>query len=99
MKTFVTDDYQITLEDNGGLTVRIIKLLTYDILITYNPDNKEPWAKVSRNGDISISKLSHSITGLGLSTSSLRILHEALETIGKQDLMDNEIVFVNKKNI
>jgi len=94
MKTFVSDDYQITLEDNGGFTVSIKKYFIDDTRITYNTDNKKPWMKWYGKETFDSSQ---SITGLGLSTCDLRILHEALEVVGKQDLMDNEIVFVDKK--
>ena len=96
MKTFVTDDYQVTLMDNGG--VDIIRLGSYIIRITYDPDNKKlPWVIAEGSSNKPRITVSKSISGLGLTKPGLEKLHEALELVGKQDIMDNEIVFVNKK--
>lgn len=93
MKTFVTDDYQVTLRDNGGVIVLIEGICT-DIRIIYNPESKHNWSEeITGCG----SKKSNSITGLELSTRLLKKLHKALEVVGKQDLFDKEIVFVNKR--
>lgn len=94
VKTFVADNYQISLGENGSFEVRIKRYLCDDLRIIYNPDNKEPWAKWYGRETC---ETSQSITGLWLSTTNLETLHEALEVVGKQDLMDNEIVFVNNK--
>lgn len=94
MKTFVADDYQITLEDDGEITVSINsikRLLCDDTRITYSPDDKKHWHRWY--GRLSF-EASQSITGLRLSTSDLRTLRKALGIIGRQDLMDDEIVFI-----
>ena len=93
MKTFVTDDYRVTLRDNGGVIVLIEGICTNTHII-YNPESKHNWSEeITGYG----SKESNSITGLELSTWLLKKLHEALEVVGKQDLFDKEIVFVNKE--
>ena len=92
MKTFVTDDYRVTLRDNGGVTV-LIEGICINTCIIYNPESKHNWSvEITGYG----SKKSNSITDLELSTRLLKKLHEALEAVGKQDLFDKEIVFVNK---
>lgn len=93
MKTFVTDDYQISIKDNGSFEVRIKSYLCDDTRIMYDPDSDEPWAKWYGKETFEASK---SLSGLWLNTSKLETLHEALEVVGKQDLMDKEIVFVDK---
>ena len=90
MKTFISDDYQVTLKDNGSFEVRIIEYFRNDtIIIRYDSYNKT-WTIPKKI------KNSSNITDLQLSKSKLETLHEALEVIDKQDLMDNEIVFVDK---
>ena len=92
MKTFVTDDYRVTLRDNGGVTVLIEGICT-NTRIIYSPESKHNWSVETTGYG---SKESNSITDLELSTRLLKKLHEALEVVGKQDLFDKEIVFVNK---
>lgn len=94
MKTFVTDDYQVTLRDNGGVEVLFEGVYT-DIRILYDPDSKSNWLEQMTGHGL---RESNSITGLGLSTRILKKLCEALEVVGKQDLFDKEIVFVNKED-
>lgn len=96
MKTFVSDDYQITLIDDDRFECRITPLLAHDVVINYNPEaaKKLYWSKESIFEDIRISK---SIYGLHLTRYELEVLHKALEVINKQDLMDKEITFVNEK--
>lgn len=92
MKTFVTDDYQISIRDGGGFDCRI--KLYHTVCISYNPVGKGPtWFK---NDNIVGLTKSYSIFGLDLTKHELEVLHEALELVGKQDIMDNEIVLVNK---
>ena len=92
MKTFVTDDYQVALRDNGSVEVRIEGALI-NICIIYNPESKLNWSKKIAGCSL---KESNSIIGLGLPAWLLKMLREALEVVGKQDLFDKEIVFVNK---
>lgn len=93
MKTFVTDDYQVTLRDNGGVKV-LIKGPFVDRRIIYDPKSKLSWSeKATGRGP----KESDSITDLELPVWLLKKLREALEVVGKQDLFDKEIVFVNKE--
>lgn len=90
IKTFVSDYWQVSFNDEGRGKVLIRKQLTTDITILYNPEDKEtPWLK-----DNGVASGSHNISGLGLTKYELERLHEALEAVGKQDLMDKEIVFV-----
>ena len=96
MKTFISDDYQITINDNGGFVARIIGAKPkYDVSVRYNPNDKfgKYW---TRDGKVHGYSSSECLGGLWLDKSKLKKLHEALEVIGKQDLMDNEIVFVDK---
>lgn len=90
MKTFVSDTYQIITKENGGFECRIT--LFRNILITYNPDGKGfPWLR--NDGNIGLTASYH-IFGLDLTKPQLEVLHEALETVGRQDLT-SEIVFVD----
>lgn len=102
MKTFVTDDYQVTLWDDGSFKVRIRGFFCDDTWVKYNPNSKnkeDTW--YMGNGSVFSTyetyKTSQNLSGLWLSTSKLRTLHKALEVIGRQDLMDDEIVFVDKE--
>ena len=97
MKTFVSDDYQITIYDKGGFEARIIGAKPKnDVFVRYNPSDKfgKYW---TRNGKVHGYSSSECLGGLWLDKSKLKKLHEALEVIGKQDLMDNEIVFLDKE--
>ena len=95
MKTFVSDNYQVTLMDNGAVEVRIGHL--GESIITYISVYGSPqWKKCDKYRPRN-KIIAQSITGLELMTWELEKLHEALEVVGKQDLMDNEIVFVDKK--
>lgn len=91
MKTFVTDDYQVTLRDNGG--VKVLILGRFSISIIYDPKSKLNWSR-RVTGFAAIE--SDSIGGLELFPGQLKILRKALTLVNKQDLFDNEIVFVNK---
>ena len=93
MKTFVSDKYQITFDDKGGFTFR--QASAVGDRVGYNPDNKTPWSRQAYGYHGCI--LSKNISGLELSKTTLEELHSALELGNKQDLMDNEIVFVDKK--
>ena len=92
MKTFVSDDYQIAIYDDGGFKCWL-NGLTVNTIVEYNPSRKDGlyWSKCSHVYDYAMSE---SLTCLWLSTRQLRVLHEALEVANKQDLMDNEITFV-----
>ena len=91
MKTFVTDDYQVTLMDNGGVKVTIYgEAITH--IIRYDPSDKKPWSEYTRLN--TYARESEDITGLNLNPYLLKKLHEALTVVNKQDLMDNEIIFV-----
>lgn len=94
MKTFVTDDYQISIGDDDCDCFDCRIKLYHTICISYNPVGKGPtWSK---NDNIVGLKASYNIFGLDLTKHELEVLHEALELVGKQDIMDNEIVLVNK---
>lgn len=101
MKTFVSDDYQVSLLDDGSFEVRIKGFLCDDTRVKYNPNNKKEYTWTRGNGSVFSTyetyKTSQNLSGLWLSTSKLRTLHKALEVIGRQDLMDDEIVFVDKE--
>lgn len=93
MKTFVSDDYQVTLMDNGGVDVYIGRNLN----ITYNPNNeKNTWTLREDYDFYGVHNIttSQNITGLGLLKPGLVALRKALEIVGRQDIMDNEIVLV-----
>lgn len=94
--TYVADEYQVTPRDDGSIIVRIARIYGSDITIKYDPKEKEmPWT-VSRSSVFG-SFDSQDINGLELTKYELKILHDALVKVGKQDLMDNEIVFVEEK--
>ena len=93
MKTFVADDYQVTLMDNGG--VRVLIEDSIDKYIMYVPDAKKPWSKCGYNGyDL---KKSNNIIDLDLSKWKLEILSKAFEVVGRRDLFDKEIAFINRE--
>lgn len=91
-KTFVTDDYQVTLMDDGGVMV-LFKGETGDTCIAHYEDYEYPWLLQSSNGR----RESTFIGDLRLSKRLLEKLYEALKLVDKQDLMDDEIVFVDKE--
>lgn len=95
MKTFVTDDYQIAIYDDGGFKARIDGAM-HDVIVEYNPSRKDGhyWSK---NDNLWGYSISESLAGLWLSTWVLKKLHKALEAAGIQELMDKEIVFVDKE--
>ena len=86
MKTYIADEYQVTLNDDGGFEVLLTGFPREHII--YNPNKKRPWAYTI----LSHYEEAETLIGLRLDTYSLRDLHEALEVIGKQDLMDVEII-------
>ena len=95
MKTYVSDYYQVTPMEDGRIKIRITRLYGTDTVIKYDPtDKKTPWTV--NKGLWSVFD-SQDITGLELTKYELDTLHDALTAVGKQDLMDNEIVFVGEK--
>lgn len=93
MKTFVSDYYQVVPWENGGFEATLGSFRT--TRITYNPDDKiKPWHKRISGMFMDSHTYSQNITGLDLSKYDLELLHKVLETIDKQGLMDDEIVFV-----
>lgn len=93
-KTFIFDDYQVTIMDNGGVSVLMDEY--GHLKITYNPDNKEkPWTQEENYPKFDIHKIinSQNIMGLELTSHGLKSLYKALKVVSKQYLMDNEIVF------
>ena len=101
MKTFVTDDYQVALWDDGSFEVHILHIFCDDTCVKYSPNSEKEYTWAIGNGSVFSTyqtyKTSQNLSGLWLSTSNLRTLHKALEVIGRQDLMDDEIVFVDKE--
>ena len=93
MKTFVSNDYQVTLRDNGGVKVFTNNGLMSSRII-YDPESKPSWSYqvIGLNYEES-----NSITGLELPTWKLKILREALKVVDKQDLFDKEIVFLDEE--
>lgn len=91
-KTFVTDDYQVTLMDDGGIMV-LFEGEPKDTCITYHENYKDSWWVRSPDN----CRESTFIGGLSLSKSLLEKLYEALKLVDKQGLMDDEIVFVDKE--
>lgn len=94
--TYVSDYYQVTPMEDGGFEATLGS--SRETRITYNPDDKiKPWHKQVSGIFRDFHTYSQNITGLELTKYELKILHYALTAVGKQDLMDNEIVFVGKK--
>lgn len=93
-KTFVTDDYQVTLMKDGGIMV-LFEEEAANTSIIYHEDYRDPWWLRGPH----CCKEAESLGELGLSKSLLKKLYEALLLVDKQDLMDNEIAFVKEKKV
>lgn len=91
MKTYVTNDYQVTLRDNGGVRV-LIEGNTANTHIIYDPEGSPRWSKHEVGYSF---RGSNNITDIELPKWQLEILRDALALVNKQDLFDDEIVFVN----
>lgn len=99
IKTFVSSDYQITFDDKGGFEASVSPALFCITRIIYNPnDREEPWfVRRENTAGIFYCNESQFLSGLRLVKEELELLHKALEVAGKQDLMDDEIVFVENE--
>ena len=65
MKTFVSDDYQVALWDDGSFEVRIKRFFCGDTCITYNKifrNKKYLWSmKIGSDGNVETYKTSENI--------------------------------------
>lgn len=98
MKTYITDDYQVTVKDNASIVIFIPCGTVQVDYIIYNPGKRKLWTHIRvQYAHKQYSKSAKSITELRLPQGLLKELHKALEVVNKQDIMDAEIVFVNDK--
>ena len=88
-KTFVTDDYQVSFTDDGGIMVLFEEENTR---IIYNESYRDPWW-IRGPHNCSEAK---SLGELGLSRSQLEKLYEALKLADKQYLM-GDVVLMDKE--
>ena len=104
MKTFVSDDYQMKLDDKGGFTIQLWEPVTTVVTeIAYNPGSKKHWIRKQSIYNLETDSWktevikSQSLSDLRLLKRGYERLRKALESVGKQALVDNEIIFVDKK--
>lgn len=95
-RTYVTKYYQIAMMSRGNFEVHIKDLSGAIKCVSYNSDDKT-WSAWTLDclGSPFHRRNSESLTGLWLSTEELKLLYKALEAAGKQELMVNEIIFVD----